>query len=191
MMQAILHNGTIMHITGGKLRRRSVDIKNQKGIRPTSAKVREAIFSMIGHNMEGLSFLDSFGGSGIMGMEAWSRGASPVLITEKNRQAVSQIRKQLNTFDASIDVKCIDAIDGFESDWDVIFLDPPYKIDVHPYLLRALQMSEWLVIVETDASSSPTILTVQKVMTARQWTVWKQKHYGASMITIFQRSTSP
>ena len=191
MMQAIFHNGIIMHITGGKLRRRSVDIKNQKGVRPTSAKVREAIFSMIGHNMEGLSFLDSFGGSGIMGMEAWSRGASPVLITERNRQTVVQIRKQLNTLHASIDVKCIDAIDGFVSGWDVIFLDPPYKMDVHPYLLKALQVSEWLVIVETDESSSPTITAVQEVMTSRQWIVWKQKHYGASMITIFQRSTSP
>ena len=180
-----------MHITGGKLRRRSVDIKNQKGIRPTSAKVREAIFSMIGHDLHDVSMLDCFGGSGIMAMEAWSRGASPVLITEKNRQAVIQIRKRLITFNAPIDVKCIDAMDGICGDWDIIFLDPPYKMDVHPFLLKALQISTWLVIVETDASSPPTISTIQESMNSRQWSIWKQKHYGASLITIFQRSTSP
>jgi 16S rRNA (guanine966-N2)-methyltransferase len=179
-----------MHITGGKLRRRSVDIKNQKGIRPTSAKVREAIFSMIGHDLQGISMLDCFGGSGIMAMEAWSRGAFPVLITEKNKQAVAQIRKQLNTFKASIDVKCMDATAGLVGDWDVVFLDPPYKMDVQPFLLKALQVSTWLVIVETDASSPPTISTIQEAMDGRHWSIWKQKHYGASMITIFQRSTS-
>ena len=84
----------------------------------------------------------------------------------------------------------MDATAGLVGDWDVVFLDPPYKMDVQPFLLKALQVSTWLVIVETDASSPPTISTIQEAMDGRHWSIWKQKHYGASMITIFQRSTS-
>lgn len=179
-----------MHITGGKLRRRTVSIVGQKQIRPTSSKVRGAIFSMIGQDLTGVSFLDAFGGSGIMGMEAWSRGADPVLITEKNSRAVQNIRKQLETFEASVFLKCCDALKGLDGDWDVVFLDPPYQIDIRLYLDKALQNASWIVIAETAVSSPPNLATVQTVMAQRAWTVWKQKHYGASMITIFQRNTS-
>ena len=78
-----------MRITGGKFKNRIVRTTEQKAVRPTSAKIREAIFSMIGQNLEEKSFLDAFGGSGIMGLEARSRGAYPVLISEKNNTVFS------------------------------------------------------------------------------------------------------
>lgn len=179
-----------MHITGGKLRRRTVKIVEQKKIRPTSSKVREAIFSMIGQDLTGVSFLDSFGGSGIMGMEAWSRGANPVLITEKNPKTVQQIRAQLNTLKASIDTQCCDAIKGMNGDWDIVFLDPPYHFDIHPALEHALQIASWMVIAETSSSSPPNLSMLHTSLVEKDWKVAKQKHYGASMITIFQRNTS-
>lgn len=145
---------------------------------------------MIGQDLTGVSFLDAFGGSGIMGMEAWSRGADPVLITEKNLRAVQKIRKHLEFFEASVSLKCCDALKGLDGDWDVVFLDPPYQFDIHPYLEKALQISSWIVIAETAVSSPLNLSTVEEVATQRAWTVWKQKHYGASMITIFQRNTS-
>ena len=179
-----------MHITGGKLRRRAIKTVDKNGVRPTSAKVREAIFSMIGHDLNGVSFLDSFGGSGIMGLEAWSRGASPVLITEKNSRSVQQIRRHVEAFEASVSVQRIDAANGITGDWDAIFLDPPYRMDVHPYLSQALEVASWIVIAETAVESPPNLSIVQSVMDKKGWSVWKQKHYGASMITIFQRNIS-
>ena len=190
VVQTNIHNGEIMHITGGKLRRRLVKIVDEKGVRPTASKVREAIFSMIGQDLNGVSFLDAFGGSGIMGLEAWSRGASPVLITEKNTRSVQQIRRQVQAFNISISVQRIDAAKGMTGDWDVIFLDPPYRLDIHPYLTQALEVSAWIVIAETAVESPPNLAIVQSVMDKRCWSVWKQKHYGASMVTIFQRNTS-
>jgi len=190
VVQTNLHSGGIMHITGGKLRRRSVTIVDQKNIRPTSAKVREAIFSMIGQNLEGVSFLDCFGGSGIMGMEAWSRGADPVRITEKSPRTVAQIQKQLKQFRADVSIQCVDAIKGMNGDWDVVFLDPPYRFDIHPYLEKALTISKWVVIAETEISSPPKQAELFDCMSAGNWEVWKQKHYGTSMITIFRKYTS-
>ena len=185
-----LHNGEIMHITGGKLRRRPVKVFEQKQIRPTSSKVREAIFSMIGQDLTNVSFLDSFGGSGIMGMEAWSRGAYPVLITEKNPRSVHNIRAQLEIFEASISLQCCDALKGMKGDWDVVLLDPPYHFDIHPYLKKALKTASWIVIAETAVNSPPDPMSIESEMIEKGWRIWKQKHYGASMVTIFQRNTS-
>jgi len=176
-----------MHITGGKLRRREVNIVEQKKIRPTASKVREAIFSMIGQDLHGISFLDSFGGSGIMGLEAWSRGADPVLITEKDSRIAMQIRKQMEVFNASIGVQCMDAIKGITGEWDVIFLDPPYRLSIHPFLEKSLLIADWMVIAETAVESPPDCTVLQPTLNERRWTVWKQKKYGASMITIFRR----
>lgn len=179
-----------MHITGGKLRRRTLHITQQKGIRPTSAKVREAIFSMIGQDLNGLSMLDSFGGSGIMGLEAWSRGAEPVLITEKNRRAVNNIRKYISSFQASIEVRQVDASKGLSKAWDLVFLDPPYHMDVRPFLRQAFETTNWTIITETDSGKPLELTNLKAEMDKRGWTLAKQKHYGASLITIFQRSAS-
>ena len=162
-----------MHITGGKLRRRSVKFVEKEGVRPTSAKVREAIFSMIGPDLNGVSFLDAFGGSGIMGLEAWSRGAYPVLITEKNPRSVQQIRRHVKDFDATVSVQRIDAVHGINGDWDAIFLDPPYSLDIHPYLSQAMEVSSWIVIAETAVDSPPNLSIVDPIMNKNSWTVWK------------------
>lgn len=178
-----------MHITGGKLRKRMVQVANTKTVRPTSAKVRESIFSMIGQNLEGVSMLDAFGGSGIMGLEAWSRGAYPVRITEKNARNVAQIRQSVTLLKADIEVQCVDATKGLKATWDLIFLDPPYKMRIEPYLEQALSVGQWIVIVETDVKSPPN-LTEITTFNIEEWEVWKQKQYGTSMITIFRRVIS-
>ncbi len=178
-----------MHITGGKLRKRTVQVANTKTVRPTSAKVREAIFSMIGQNLEGVSMLDAFGGSGIMGLEAWSRGAHPVRITEKNAKNAAQIRQSVTLFKADIEVQCVDATKCLKGNWDLIFLDPPYKMKIEPYLEQALSVGQWVVIAETDLKSPPN-LTAVATFNKEEWEVWKQKQYGASMITIFRRVVS-
>ena len=143
---------------------------------------------MIGQDLTGVSFLDSFGGSGIMGMEAWSRGADPVLITEKNPRTVQQIRTQLTIF-RPISTQCCDAIKGMKGDWDIVFLDPPYHFDIHPALSNFTNClvdghRRDLIII------APNLYKLQALMAEKGWKVSKQKHYGASTITIFQRNTS-
>ena len=92
-----------IRITGGKYRGRMIVVGKSKNIRPTASRVREAVFSMIGHSVTG-SFLDGFGGSGIMGIEAYSRGATSVLICEASANVFRQLRKNVETIEPLIEV---------------------------------------------------------------------------------------
>ena len=83
-----------MNITGGKYNNRKVLVPDESIARPTLSKVRMGIFNTLYSliDFEGKSFLDVFGGSGVMGLEAISRGFSKVLIFEKNKTAVQIIK---------------------------------------------------------------------------------------------------
>ncbi|MBR3889834.1 RsmD family RNA methyltransferase, partial [bacterium] len=91
-----------MNITGGKYKGRKLQTPSEKLVRPTLSKIRMSVFntlySMIGE-FDGKSFLDMYGGSGIMGLEALSRGFNSVIVYEKNKQVAEIIRanyKSLN-----------------------------------------------------------------------------------------------
>ena len=66
----------MIRVTGGALRGRSLPARVPEGVRPTAGRVREAVFSMVGQDLRGWSVLDLFGGSGLIGIEAASRGAA-------------------------------------------------------------------------------------------------------------------
>ena len=140
-----------MQVTGGIFRNRRILIKNQKGVRPTSSKVREAVFSMLGQDLTGCSFLDSFGGSGIMGVEALSRGASPVRITERSGKTVRQIRQSCQDLSNDLQIVQCDADLGLQESWDIVFLDPPYRISVIPFIRQALLTTNQTIVVETSS----------------------------------------
>lgn len=124
-----------MKIIGGNFKGR--EIRMPKGIRPTSDKVREALFEILKDRIEGASFLDLFCGSGAMGIEALSRGANTVSFVDSNFLAVSVLKKNLSLLDISgsynIDIykkEAIGALPDIErsgSLFDIIFLDPPYN----------------------------------------------------------------
>ena len=170
-----------MRITGGHLRNRIVKSSTEKTVRPTSAKMRGAIFSMIGQNLQGQSFLDAFGGSGIMGLEARSRGASPVLISEKKQGTFRSIIKMVKELQDDVTVQCQDAKRSICSqEWDIIFLDPPYAFDIQPYLDLAFEHGSDLVVAEVDPK---TDVKYPK----ETWELFKQKTYGHSKLLIFRK----
>ena len=173
-----------MHITGGRFKNRQVQIGTQKGIRPTSAKVREALFSIIGQDWTGWSFLDAFGGSGIMGLEAASRGAHPVLISEQNKRASMMIRKTIEQVTDQIDVRNMDALKALDQAWDIVFMDPPYHMSIEPFLNKAFQTAKVYIVAETSSDKSPSV-EEEVSLQGKKWVVWKRKVYGASMLTIF------
>ena len=103
-----------------------------KLIRPTSGKVKEALFSMVGHDLEGAIVIDLFSGTGNLGLEAVSRGAGKVYFGEKSREGILLTSKNIAT--CRIEDRC----KLIRGDWeqvlaqihepaDLIFLDPPYK----------------------------------------------------------------
>lgn len=129
-----------MRVITGELKGRLIATLKGDSVRPTSDKVKEAIFSSIQFMVPGSSFLDLFAGSGQMGIEALSRGAARAVFVDSSRQAVAVIHQNLKgTFgedratvlnrDVTSFVRsCIDS-------FDIVFLDPPYKKDILQLIL--------------------------------------------------------
>ena len=120
----------MMRITSGKYKGRM--LKMSKGIRPTQGLVRKALFDILG-DIEGLSFLELFAGSGAVGFEAVSRGVEDLTLVEYNRSCLMAIRKNIESLKPkACDLypkEAGDAIEAFRKNkrrFDIIFLDPPY-----------------------------------------------------------------
>ena len=113
---------------------RSVPLLSRDGLetRPTTDRVKEAIFSAIQFEIEGRQVLDLFGGSGQMAIEALSRGAAGAVIVDQSKESIQIIRKNLEKTKLAdrAQVVCADALEYLQrtkTRFDLIFLDPPYR----------------------------------------------------------------
>jgi len=124
-----------MRVTGGSLRGRIVEAKKgAEGVRPAMDRMRESVFAVLG-DLQGKSFLDLFSGSGIIGLEAASRGASPVVCVEKDAQKRSTLIKNLSIAPERIEVRIFPVelyLMRTKEAFDIAFCDPPF-----PYRFRA------------------------------------------------------
>lgn len=122
-----------MRIVAGKLRHRKIEMTNLSTTRETQDKVRGAIFNMIGPYFDGGSALDLFAGSGAMAIEAYSRGITRIDLNDIEPKAIEICKKNcssLGILDASfsnMDYK--DFLSQNDKVWDIIFLDPPYRMN--------------------------------------------------------------
>lgn len=120
-----------IRISGGDWRSRQIDVTDAPGLRPTPDRVRETLFNWVGQDLSGWNCLDLFAGSGILGLEAASRGAAHVTLVEQNRRVYSQLQRNAQIFDCpQLRLVCGDAVKFVSSatlNYDLIFLDPPYR----------------------------------------------------------------
>jgi 16S rRNA (guanine966-N2)-methyltransferase len=124
-----------MRIIGGLFRSRQLKAKPPAGIRPTSDKLRETIFNILGPGVEDCAFLDACAGMGGMGIEAISRGARFVHFVDQSRKACGIIHENLGSLEVKegfriLEVDLSKALDLFERDgtaFDIVFVDPPYE----------------------------------------------------------------
>ncbi len=119
-----------MRITGGSYRSRRIQCPPGV-IRPAMDRMRESMFSILG-DISGLAFLDLFTGSGVVGIEAASRGAEPVVLVEKDRRKAPVIRKNISFVESEIRLVLQPAEryiagGGPALQFDIIYLDPPFK----------------------------------------------------------------
>jgi len=109
-------------------------------------RMRQSLFSILG-DLEGVSFLDLFSGSGILGVEAASRGAAPVLLVEKDARKKAAIMKNLRFVESPIEL-VIAPVERFlrvnRRPWDIIFLDPPFAAEGKGAILDAAGASPHL-----------------------------------------------
>lgn len=120
-----------VRIGGGEWRSRLLSFPDAPGLRPTPDRVRQTLFNWLGRELHGLSCLDLFSGTGVMGFEALSRGARQVVMIEKSKpayQALLQNKKLLIAEQAQIiNGDALQFLAQNQLRFDVIFLDPPYE----------------------------------------------------------------
>ncbi|PYS96353.1 MAG: 16S rRNA (guanine(966)-N(2))-methyltransferase RsmD [Acidobacteria bacterium] len=154
-----------MRFTGGEARGRGIKGPRGGGLRPTSDRVREAIFDILGKRVPGARFLDAFAGTGAVGLEALSRGASRTVFLERDRRALRLIRENLGLAPwtgsfAIIEGDALGALEGLarrDERFDIAFFDPPYDHPSPAELLSAgaaLLAPAGILIVEHRSSTS-------------------------------------
>jgi 16S rRNA (guanine966-N2)-methyltransferase len=151
--------------------------------RPTSDRVREAAFNLIGP-VEGATVLDLFAGSGAMGLEALSRGAASAVFVESDGDACRTIRRNVEKLRVTgATVVQRDALQALAIDrrmHDLVLCDPPYgyadRDRLAPYLVRALA-TEGLLVYETTAREEPAVPGL---------TIRTSRTYGSTRLTLFQ-----
>jgi 16S rRNA (guanine(966)-N(2))-methyltransferase RsmD len=169
-----------IRVTGGQWRSRLIQVPESQGLRPTPDRVRETLFNWLGHDLSGNSCLDLFAGSGILGIEAASRGARPVYFVERDAKVRMVLRQQLQAFDPAAEgssgspfrLHPGDALNFVPPEpVDVLFLDPPYRQGLLEKLApRLTQLVKPDGLIYAEAESPLTELD--------QWRVIKQGHAG-------------
>ncbi len=122
-----------MRVVAGRFGGRSLVAPRGRATRPTSDRVREALFSILAGSVEGARVLDLFAGSGALAIEALSRGASGAVLVDSSAAAVAAIHRNLEAVGVDAEVRRQDALtylDRARKDarlYDLVFLDPPYR----------------------------------------------------------------
>ena len=120
-----------MRVISGKFKSRRLKSTPPAGLRPTSDKLRETIFNILGPSVEGATFLDGCAGMGAIGIEAISRGAAFVYFIEQSRKACHVIRENLKSLQIDDGFKILEmdltkGLNAIDTPCDIAFVDPPY-----------------------------------------------------------------
>ena len=131
-----------MRIIGGTWKKSVLRFPAIDGLRPTPDRVRETLFNWLGQDLSGLNCLDLFAGSGALGFESASRGASRVVLVERDVEAVRALRANAARLSATVlEIVCADApawLASAKERFDVVFLDPPFRQNGLPEALARL-----------------------------------------------------
>ncbi len=131
-----------VRIIGGQYRRRLLDFPDGAGLRPTPDRVRETLFNWLGQDLPGWTCVDLFAGSGALGFEAASRGASRVVMIERDRKAADALEKNRLVLGAGqVDILRADVLAWLANNretFDLVFIDPPFDSDLSEGVLTDL-----------------------------------------------------
>ena len=179
-----------MRVVSGKYGGRPLKTLDGKITRPTTDKVKGAIFNMIGPYFDGGRVLDLYAGSGSLAIEAVSRGMESAVLVEKDRRAQAIVAeniamtKEVARFEL-LKMESSRALEQLTGQFDLVLLDPPYAkeqiiADIEKMAERKLLSEDIMVVCETDKS-------VDLPEEIADLGIWKQKIYGISKVTVYVR----
>jgi 16S rRNA (guanine(966)-N(2))-methyltransferase RsmD len=165
-----------MYLTGGEFKGYKIEIP--KTARPTLSKVRESIFNILDNLDCGNYFLDMFSGSGIIALEALSRGYR-VKGIEINKKSADIIKKNYEKMGQKPDIIICDALKYTGDKFDIIYIDPPWEKDYIPIIKKAYSLlnKNGIIIIEHDKALEYDLL-IQEL----DIKIIKSKKYGRCLI---------
>ncbi|MDE7264303.1 MAG: 16S rRNA (guanine(966)-N(2))-methyltransferase RsmD [Anaeroplasmataceae bacterium] len=175
-----------MRIVAGTLRHRNIEMTQLSTTRETQDKVRGAIFNMIGPYFDGGLALDLFAGSGAMGIEAYSRGITEIYLNDIEPKAIEVCKRNCDSLGIqkarfyNLDYRMF--LEQAKEKWDIIFLDPPYRIDTIEEILRLVYpflAPKGLVVFEMAKDSIyPEKINALELI--------KNKVYGIKRVVVYK-----
>ena len=154
-----------VRIIGGRLRGSRLPVPAREGLRPSSDRVRETLFNWLQQDLHGARVLDLFAGSGVLGLEAVSRGATSALLVERDPGLAAGLRESVARLGVGgVEVRCADALApatlGAQERFDGAFIDPPFDADLWQAALDRtlphLHPRAWLYI-ESSLAKAPDL----------------------------------
>ncbi len=177
-----------MKVISGKYKGRKIEGFDIEGTRPTMDRVKESLFATIQNYVKESVVLDLFSGSGNLGIEALSEGASFAYLVDKNIKCIKTINKNINNIGIE-NVKVLNmdyklALKQIDKKLDLIFLDPPYKTSLIEDSLKLIDeydllSNDGLIVCESDDAD--------KIIYSEKYASIKEKRYGDKYIVLLKK----
>jgi 16S rRNA (guanine(966)-N(2))-methyltransferase RsmD len=178
-----------MRIVGGSLSGRVLRAPAGAATRPTSEKVREAVFNILGRAIDGAAVLDLFAGSGALGIEAVSRGAVHVTFVDSGKQAIKALTANLAELGIAdratvVHADVVRTVGRGGGPWGLVFVDPPYASDLAVRAVAALPTeslaADATIVIEHDRRHAPPDAVGSLLRT-------DQRRYGDTSVSFYTR----
>ena len=183
-----------VRIISGRWRGRRVRLTDNQQLRPTGDRIRETLFNWLGAQLAGWCCLDLFAGTGILGLEALSRGADQVTFVEKDQQLAQTLKTLTSTLDATHSTVLHAEAERLlnaraTAQYDMVFLDPPFSSPLMSTCCELLERNSWLsadawLYLETRAKDCLPRLPAN-------WRIIRDKRAGAVRYYLVERMSGP
>ncbi len=178
-----------MRITGGSARGRVIDGPSGLEARPTASKIRQAFFNILRNIVPQARFLDLFAGTGLMGIEALSRGAVSLIAVEESRKLAKGIESDLRRLGFEGEVICADVRKVFPllaaGEFEIIYADPPYKSRLTLAVLQSVQKHNLLApdgVLAVEHSRADVLPEEHEELIS-----FDRREYGQTAVTFYRR----
>ena len=177
-------------IIGGKWKGTNLTFLNELELRPTGNRIRETLFNWLQPNIQGSICLDLFAGSGCLGLEAQSRGATECVMVEKNEKVINHLVENIEKLGSSTELIHDDALNYLSSKepsktFDIVFLDPPFDSTIYESTMRALELNHWLshdALIYVEARSDSSMFQIPD-----NWSLFREQVAGNVRYVLYSR----
>lgn len=177
-----------MRIIAGKYRGKILATFEGEEVRPTADRVKESLFNILSQKMLGARVLDLFCGSGALGLECLSRGAAEAVFNDVSKDSVRILQKNIASMKLGTEARVMNydyltALNTLKGEFDLVFLDPPYRFDygvpaLEKLVGRGLIADDGVIIYERDCPFEGEVRGLEK---------YDERKYGKTVLTFFKK----